>query len=115
MPYVSDAELDSAVRLQALDIIPFPVEKTLISARPIEDLAGPDGAPMRRVLLAAAHRDLVDPLLEAVEGAGLTALSVDLTSTAMIRSLCDLSERPRHRRASFPKQSWRSAPASPPS
>jgi cell division ATPase FtsA len=44
---------------------------------------------MRRVLLAAAHRDLVEPLLEAVEGAGLTAVSVDLTSTAVIRSLCN--------------------------
>ena len=91
MPYVSDAELDSAVRLQALDVIPFPVEKTLVAARPLEDLTAPDGSRIRRVLLAAVHRDLVEPLLEAVEGAGLTAVSIDLTSTAMIRSLCNLS------------------------
>ncbi len=91
MPYVSDAELDSAVRLQALDVIPFPTEKTVVAARPLEDLTGPDGSRMRRVLLAAVHRDLVEPLLEAVEGAGLTAVSIDLTSTAMIRSLCNLS------------------------
>ena len=57
MPLVPDGELDAAVRLQALDIIPFPVEKTLISARPLEELTGPEGEPLRRVLVAAAHRD----------------------------------------------------------
>jgi len=87
MPRVPDNELDSAVRLQALDVIPFPVEKTLLSARPLEEVTAPDGTAMRRVLLAAAHRDLVDPLLEAVTGAGLLPVSVDLTSTALIRAL----------------------------
>lgn len=91
MPHVPDNELDSAVRLQALDVIPFPVEKTLMSARPLEELIAPDGTAIRRVLLAAAHRDLVDPLLEAVQAAGLTPLSIDLTSTAMIRALYDPS------------------------
>jgi type IV pilus assembly protein PilM len=89
MPHVPDSELDAAVRLQALDVIPFPVEKTVMSARPLEELTGPDGTAIRRVLLAAAHRDLVDPLLEAVEAAGLTPMSVDLTSTALIRALYD--------------------------
>lgn len=89
MPHVPDAELDSAVRLQALDVIPFPLEKTLMSARPLEEFSAPDGSAMRRVLLAAAHRDLVDPLIEAVSAAGLTAINVDLTSMAMIRALYD--------------------------
>ncbi|MGH9293331.1 MAG: type IV pilus assembly protein PilM [Acidimicrobiales bacterium] len=92
MPHVQDNELDSAVRLQALDVIPFPVEKTLLSARPLEEFAAADGTPMRRVLLAAAHRDLVDPLVEAVGGAGLTPISVDLNSTALVRALYDPAE-----------------------
>ena len=54
-----------------------------------EELTGPDGTAIRRVLLAAAHRDLVDSLLEAVSAAGLTPMSVDLTSTALIRALYD--------------------------
>ncbi|MGO9560180.1 MAG: type IV pilus assembly protein PilM [Acidimicrobiales bacterium] len=91
MPHVPDSELDSAVRLQALDVIPFPADKTLLSARPLEDIVLPDGTSMRRVLLAAAHRDLVDPLLEAVTTAGLVPMSVDLASTALVRALYDPS------------------------
>jgi type IV pilus assembly protein PilM len=89
MPRVPDNELDGAVRLQALDVIPFPVEKTLLSARPLEDVTAPDGSAMRRVLLAAAHRDLVEPLVEAVNAAGLVPLTIDLGSTALVRALYD--------------------------
>jgi type IV pilus assembly protein PilM len=91
MPQVPDSELDSAVRLQALDVIPFPADKTLMSARPLEDVISAEGTPMRRVLLAAAHRDLVEPLLEAVGQAGLTPVSVDLGSSALVRALYDPS------------------------
>jgi type IV pilus assembly protein PilM len=89
MPFVPESELDSAVRLQALDVVPFPLEKTLMSARPLEEVTNPDGTSMRRILLAAAHRDLVDPLIEAVTEAGLTPVAIDLTSMAMIRALYD--------------------------
>ena len=64
MPLVPDSEIDSAVRLQALDVIPFAIDKALISARPLEETVSPNGMPERRVLVAAAHRDLVDPLVE---------------------------------------------------
>ncbi len=89
MPLLPDSEIDSAVRLQALDVIPFAIDKALISARPLEETVGPNGMPERRVLIAAAHRDLVDPLVEVVTAAGLTPVSVEPTSSAMIRSLFD--------------------------
>jgi len=89
MPLVPDSEIDAAVRLQALDVIPFAVDKALISARPLEETVGPNGVPERRVLIAAAHRDLVDPLIEVVTAAGLRAVSVEPTSSAMIRALFD--------------------------
>lgn len=89
MPQVPDNELDSAVSLQVLDVIPFPAEKTLLAARALEDVTAPDGTPMRRVLVAAAHRDLVDPLIEVVTGAGLVPLSVELGSMALVRALYD--------------------------
>ena len=73
MPLVPDSEIDSAVRLQALDVIPFAIDKALISARALEETVGPNGMPVRRVLVAAAHRDLVDPLVQIVTAAGLNA------------------------------------------
>jgi type IV pilus assembly protein PilM len=89
MPLVPDSEIDAAVRLQALDVVPFAIDKALISARALEETVGPNGLPERRVLIAAAHRDLVDPLVEVVTAAGLTPVSVEPTSSAMIRALFD--------------------------
>jgi type IV pilus assembly protein PilM len=89
MPLLPDSEIDSAVRLQALDVIPFAIDKALISARPLEETVGANGMPERRVLVAAAHRDLVDPLVQITTAAGLTPVSVEPTSSAMIRSLFD--------------------------
>ena len=89
MPLLPDSEIDSAVRLQALDVIPFAIDKALISARPLEETVGANGMPERRVLVAAAHRDLVDPLVEIATAAGLTPVSVEPTSSAMIRALFD--------------------------
>jgi len=105
MPPVPDADLDSAVRLQALDIIPFPIDRTLISARtigsvgPREAGAAPEGygsgsvemgtPPLNRILLAAAHRDLVEPLVDAVMAAGLVVDGVDLASSALVRTFVD--------------------------
>ena len=89
MPLLPEAEIDSAVRLQAIDVIPFAIDKALISARPLEETVGANGMPERRVLVAAAHRDLVDPLIAIVTAAGLTPVSVEPTSSAMIRALFD--------------------------
>lgn len=92
MAEVPDSELDDAVQLQALDIIPFPVEKTLISARrleAVEDGTASVGARQIRVLLAAAHRDLVEPFVEVAAAAGLNPATVDLASSALVRALAD--------------------------
>lgn len=89
MPVIPDSEIDGAVRLQALDIIPFSIDRALISARPLEETVGPNGMPVRRVLVAAAHRDLVDPLVQIVTATGLNPVSVEPTSSAMIRALFD--------------------------
>jgi type IV pilus assembly protein PilM len=86
IPYIPDFELDEAVKFQAQDVIPFPPEKTLVSARVIADVTGPDGAPQRRVLLAAAHKDLVEPVLEVLYAAGLSPAGVDLSANALVRA-----------------------------
>jgi len=97
LPWVSDEDIDSAVRFQSEEVIPFPPDKTILSAQVLADNTASDGTKTRRVLVAAAHRDLVDGVVAAAENAGLVVEGVDLVSSALVRALGDPSvaeERP---------------------
>ncbi|HUY20926.1 MAG TPA: type IV pilus assembly protein PilM [Acidimicrobiales bacterium] len=97
LPWVPDEDVDSAVRFQSEEVIPFPPDKTILSAQVLADQTAPDGTRTRRVLVAAAHRDLVDGVVGAVDKAGLIVEGVDLVSSALVRALGDPSvaaERP---------------------
>lgn len=87
MPPVPPAEVDAAVRLQAMDIVPFPEELTLFSARPLGTTTDENGTPLMRLLLAAAHRELVEPFIQCATEAGLEPDSVDLAASALVRAL----------------------------
>lgn len=97
LPYVPDNEVDSAVRFQSEEVIPFPPDKTILSAQVLADYKTADGSSARRVLVAAAHNELVEGVVQAVERAGLHVEGVDLVSSALVRALVDrahLSEQP---------------------
>ena len=87
LPYVPDDEIDSAVRFQSEEIIPFPPEQTLLSSQVLADFTNDEGGRMRRVLVAAAHVDLVNGVIDVVERAGLTVEGVDLISSSLVRAL----------------------------
>ncbi len=96
LPFVPDNEVDSAVRFQSEEVIPFPPEQTILSSQVLADYTSPDGDKMRRVLVAAAHVDLVNGVINVVEKAGLTVEGVDLISSALVRAIGgqDTSEQP---------------------
>ena len=87
LPFVPDNEVDSAVRFQSEEVIPFPPDQTILSSQVLADYTSPEGDKMRRVLVAAAHADLVNGVIEAVEKAGLTVEGVDLISSALVRAI----------------------------
>lgn len=87
LPYVPDDEVESAVRFQSEEVIPFPPDQTILSSQVLSDYTNDEGAKMRRVLVAAAHVDLVNGVIDAVERAGLTVEGVDLTSSALVRAI----------------------------
>ena len=92
LPPVSDRkELAAAVRFQAQDQVPMPLSSAVLDFHPLGVFDTPAG-PRQRVVLVAAQRDMVERLLAAVRGAGLTAEGVDLSAFALIRSLFDPSE-----------------------
>jgi Tfp pilus assembly PilM family ATPase len=87
LPYVPDDEVDSAVRFQSEEVIPFPPDQTILSSQVLHDYTNSEGVKLRRVLVAAAHVDLVNGVIEVVERAGLTVDGVDLISSALVRAV----------------------------
>jgi type IV pilus assembly protein PilM len=87
LPPVTDRkELAAAVRFQAQDQVPMPLSNAVLDFHPLGIVETPAG-PRQHVVLVAAQRDMVEHLLAAVRGAGLTPVGIDLAAFAMIRSL----------------------------
>lgn len=94
LPTMSDDELAGALQFQAQELIPIPLEDAVLDFQILESLPVPettaDGTaaqPMSRVLLAAAHKDLIRNLTGAVRAAGLSVAGVDLVPLALVRSV----------------------------
>ena len=87
LPDVPDDELAGALRFQAQDYIPIPIDEAILDFHVLERITGADGEPLARILLAAAPRETVGALLEAVKAAGLSAVGVDLLPLALIRGV----------------------------
>jgi type IV pilus assembly protein PilM len=94
LPTMSDDELAGALQFQAQDLIPIPLEDAVLDFQVLESLPTPEpvgdappAQPMSRVLLAAAHKDLILNLTGAVRAAGLSVAAVDLVPLALVRSV----------------------------
>jgi type IV pilus assembly protein PilM len=85
-PLTDPKELAAAVGFQAQDQVPMPLSNAVLDFHPLGIIDTPTG-PRQRVVLVAAQRDMVERLLAAVRGAGLTPEGVDLSAFALIRSL----------------------------
>jgi len=87
LPPLHDAkEIASAVRFQAQEHIPMPLEQAVLEHHSLGIVETPDG-PRTRVVLVAARRDMIDGLLAAARSAGLRPEGIDLSAFAMIRAL----------------------------
>jgi type IV pilus assembly protein PilM len=85
-PLTDPKELAAAVGFQAQDQVPMPLSNAVLDFHPLGIIDTPSG-PRQRVVLVAAQRDMVERLLAAVRGAGLSPEGVDLSAFALIRSL----------------------------
>src|SRR5581483_5950369 len=85
-PILDPKELENAVRFQAQDEIPMPIESVVLDYHPLGIVETEGGARMR-VLLVAARRDMVERVLLAARQAGLRPEGVDLAAFGMIRAL----------------------------
>lgn len=87
LPYMERAELEGAIQYQAQDYIPMAVEDSILDFQIIGDYMAPGDEHMMEVLLVAAHRDMIDNTVAAVEGAGLKLTQIDVSSFAIVRAL----------------------------
>jgi type IV pilus assembly protein PilM len=89
LPAIDDpAELDAAVRFQAQEQIPMPIEQAVLDHRMIGGIPAAEGSPAQiDVLVVAARREMILALLEPLRSAGLQPVGVDLSAFGMIRAL----------------------------
>jgi type IV pilus assembly protein PilM len=85
-PLQGQKEIASAVRFQAQDHIPMPLDQAVLEYHSLGSVDTVDG-PRTRVVVVAARRDMIERQLDAVKRAGLRAHGIDLSAFAMIRAL----------------------------
>jgi type IV pilus assembly protein PilM len=87
LPVMSEDELRSSLPFQVQELIPIPIEDAVIDHQVLERTVDAEGVERLRVLVVAAHRDMLRSLTAALDGAGLSAERVDLIAFALIRAL----------------------------
>jgi type IV pilus assembly protein PilM len=80
-------ELETAIRFQAQDHIPMPLEQAVLEHQVVGRATGENGEPLIDVVIVAARRDMIRPLVDTMRKAGLRPVGIDLSAFAMIRAL----------------------------
>jgi type IV pilus assembly protein PilM len=87
-------QLANAVRFQAQETLPIPLDEAVLDYRIVDDRVGEDGDRVCRVLLVVAHRELVERYVSACRKAGLKLVGIDLEAFALLRALSDPTHPP---------------------
>ncbi|MGI8460955.1 MAG: type IV pilus assembly protein PilM [Solirubrobacterales bacterium] len=80
-------EIETAIRFQAQDQIPMPLEQASMEWQVIERTTGASGEATMEVIVVAARREMVSSLVGAMRKAGLQPVGIDLSAFGMIRAL----------------------------
>ena len=87
LPVMSNPkELEAAVRFQAAEELPMPLDQAVLDWQLVGTVDTADG-PRQRVVVVAARRDMIEQVIASVRAAGLRVEGIDLSAFAMIRAL----------------------------
>ena len=94
LPAIDDpAELDAAVRFEAEEQIPMPIDQAILDHRVVGGIgATEDSGPKIDVVVVAARRDMIAASLKPLRDAGLEPVGVDLAAFGLIRALGDATQ-----------------------
>lgn len=87
VPVMPPAQLRQALPYQVEDLLPVPVNETILDFYPIEE-APDEAVPSMRGLLVAALREGVETNVATLADAGLRVVGVDLSPFAIVRAIC---------------------------
>lgn len=83
-----DDELETAIRFQAADHIPMPLDEAVLDFEVVGKQASAEGGDRYMdVVAVAARRDMVSVLTSTLRKAGLRPIGIDLSAFGMIRAL----------------------------
>ena len=92
LPPLGEEDIEAALRLQAQDRIPMPMESAVLDHQTMGLVDTPEGQRMR-VIVVATERTATEVLLEALRKANLRPVGIDLSIFAAIRAVSG-AERP---------------------
>lgn len=89
LPAIEDPkQLDAAVRFQAQEQMPMPIDQAVLEHHVVGGVPGEEGAaPQIDVVVVAARRDMVASFLDPIRRAGLEPVGIDVAAFGMIRAL----------------------------
>jgi type IV pilus assembly protein PilM len=88
LPQIEDAsELETAIRFQAQEHIPMPLEHAVLDWQVVGHVTGDSGERLLDAVVVAARRDMLGGLMRAIARAGLRPVGIDLSAFGMIRAL----------------------------
>lgn len=93
LPAIEDPnELEAAVRFQAQEQIPMPLDQAVLQHQVVGGVPAEEGAaPQVDVVVVAARRDMVASFLGPLRRAGLEPSGIDLSAFGMIRALAPMA------------------------
>lgn len=91
LPEIDDpGELDAAVRFQAQEQIPMPLDQAILDYRIVGRVPASEEATAKvDVILVAARREMIEASLQPLRKAGLQPIGIDLSAFGLIRALGD--------------------------
>jgi type IV pilus assembly protein PilM len=95
LPAIDDPkELKTAVRFQAQEEIPMPLDQAVLDWQVVGHSTGENGERLIDAVVVAARQDTVRALMSAMRQAGLRPVGIDLSAFGMIRALASESFQP---------------------
>lgn len=85
-PWTEEKDLEDAVKMQAQEFIPIPIEDAVLDFAIVGEKLNTANERVYELMLAAVQKSSIDNLVEAIQGAGLRLVRVDLTPLAIVRS-----------------------------